>query len=66
MVLYGNPSSSRYIYNKLWSDLKQEASIRDHARMNAISAQHAGTWLQALPNPNLGLGMPSREYIIAL
>ena len=26
--------------NKLWSDLKQEASIRDHARMSAISAQH--------------------------
>ena len=34
--------------------------------MNAISAQHGGAWLQALPNSNLGLAMPSREFIIAL
>ena len=34
--------------------------------MNAVSAQHAGAWLWALPNPNLGLTMPSREFIIAL
>ena len=34
--------------------------------MNTISAQHAGAWLRALPNLNLGLVMPIREFIIAL
>ena len=34
--------------------------------MNDISAQHAGAWLRALPNPNLGLAIPSRGFIIAL
>ena len=50
----------------LSSSLKDSASIRDRARLNTISGQHAGAWLQALPNLSLGLAMPSKEFIVAL
>ena len=52
--------------NNLWSRLKEEANLRDRACMNTISAQYAGAWLRALPNPNLGLAMPSREFVVAV
>ena len=50
----------------LWSSLKDDSSLRDRARINTISAQHAGAWLSALPNPNLGLAMPSKEFIVVV
>ena len=50
----------------LCSSLKDDSSLRDRARINTISAQHAGAWLSALPNPNLGLAMPSKEFIVAV
>ncbi|XP_062512057.1 uncharacterized protein LOC134187899 [Corticium candelabrum] len=50
----------------LWSSLKESASIRDRARLNTISGQHTGAWLRAIPNPNLGLSMPKREFSVAL
>ena len=45
-----------------------EGSVSPVNRSGAIniSAQHAGAWLRALPNPNLGLAMPSRKSIKAL
>ena len=50
----------------LSSSLKDSASIRDRARLNTISGQHAGAWLRALPNLTLGLAMPSKEFSVAL
>ena len=50
----------------LWSFLKDDSSLRDRARINTIFAQHAEAWLSALPNPNLGLAMPSKEFVVAV
>ena len=41
-------------------------SIRDKARLNAISTPHSGSWLRALPNTNLGLVMSREEFLVAL
>ena len=50
----------------LWSSLKDSTSIRDRARLDTISGQHTGTWLRAVPNSNLCLFMPKREFSVAL
>ena len=50
----------------LWSSLRDSASIRDRARLNTISGQHTGAWLGAVPNPNLGLFMPKKEFSVVL
>ena len=52
--------------SSLSNSLKHNASLRDRARLNTISAQHAGAWLRALPNSNLGLAMPQKEFMISL
>ena len=63
-------TSQRSLQSRLDSDLssflKDSASIRDHARLNTISGQHAGAWLRALPNLSFGLAMPSKEFSVAL
>ena len=46
--------------------LKQYSSIRDRSRLNTISEPHAGAWLTAVPNPNLGLVMSKHEFTIAV
>ena len=46
--------------------LKESCSIRDKARLNTISEPHAGAWLTAIPNPNLGLAMSHHELTIAV
>ena len=35
-------------------------NIRDKARLNAVSTPHSGSWLRALPSPNLSLAMNSK------
>jgi hypothetical protein len=40
--------------------------ICNKARLNTISAQHSGAWLQAIPNPSLGLAMLPEEFVVAL
>ena len=50
----------------MWHSIKDNTSLRDHARLNTISAQHAGAWLWAIPNPNTGLAMPHREFVVSL
>ena len=63
-------TSQRSLQSRLDSDLssspKDSASIRDRARLNTISGQHAGAWLRALPNLSLGLAMSSKEFSVAL
>ena len=49
-----------------FDSLKQCSTIRDQARLNAISEPHAGAWLTAIPNPNLGLAMSRHEFTVAL
>ena len=46
--------------------LKESCFIRDKARLNTISEPHAGAWLTAIPNPNLGLAMSRHESTIAV
>ena len=46
--------------------LKDDYSLQDRTRINTISAQHVGAWLSALPNPNLGHAMPSKEFVVAV
>ena len=48
------------------NNLKRSASLRDLARINALSAPHTGSWLLAIPNFNLGLAMTPQEFVIAL
>ena len=50
----------------LASSLKEIISLRDRARLNMIATTHAGAWLRALPNPNLGLTMSPHELMIAI
>ena len=51
-----------------FDSLKQSSTIRDQARLNAISEPqpHAGAWLTAIPNSNLGLAMSRHEFTVAL
>ena len=50
----------------MWHSIKDNTSLRARARLNTISAQHAGAWLRAIPNPNTGLAMPHREFVVSL
>ena len=50
----------------LASSLKEVISLRDRARLNTMATIHAGAWLWALPNPNLGLAMSAHEFVIAI
>ena len=50
----------------MWHSIKDNTSLRDRARLNTISAQHAGAWLRAIPNPNTDLTMPHRECVVSL
>ena len=50
----------------MWHSLKDKTSLRDRARLNTISAQHAGAWLRAIPNPKTGLAVPHREFVVSL
>ena len=40
-------------------------SLRDQARLKAISSPHSGGWLRAIPNCSLGLAM-TPKFVIAL
>ena len=46
--------------------LKEYFSVRDKARLNTISEPHAGAWLIAITDPNLGLAMSRHEFTIAV
>ena len=50
----------------MWHSIRDNASPRDRARLNMISAQHAGAWLRAVTNPNMVLTMPQKEFTISL
>ena len=43
----------------LFSEIRNSVGLRDQARLNSLSAPHAGAWLRAIPSHNLGLTMPS-------
>ena len=70
LLLDFNNSTQRQIQSKLDADLfnclLNNASLRDRARLNSISTPHAGAWLRAIPNPNLGLSMLSHEFVISI
>ena len=51
--------------NGSYEALKLSCTLRDQARLNTISEPHAGAWLRAVPNPNLGLAMSRHEFSIA-
>ena len=55
-----------HVNSKLFNSLQENASIREKARLNTISSEHAGAWLRAIPNPHLGLTMSPHEFIIAV
>ena len=42
------------------------AILRDRTHLNSISTSHAGAWLRAIPNSNLGLSMSPHEFVIAV
>ena len=54
------------IDKSLLSDVKNSVCIRNQAHLNSISTPHAGTWLRAIPNSNLGLIVSAEESVIAL
>ena len=57
----------RSIINSILApSLKEVISLRDRARLNNIATIHAGAWLWALPNPNLGLATSPHEFVIAI
>ena len=54
------------LYKSLFLHIKNSGSVRNQARLNAISTPLAGSWLRAIPNRNLGLVMSAEESVIAL
>ena len=49
------------------AQLLDSSNLRDLARLNTLSrGRHTHAWLQAIPQPNLGLSMTSSEFSIAL
>ena len=59
-------SLQKQVDTRKFDSLKQSSTIRDQARLNAISEPHAGAWRTAIPNPNLGLAMSRHEFTVAL
>ena len=63
-------ATQRQIQSEFDSDLVKyllnTANLRDRARLNSISTSHAGAWLRAIPNSNLGLSMSPHEFVIAV
>ncbi len=41
-------------------------SLRDQARLKAVTTPHSGAWLRAIPNRSLGLAMSPRQFVVAL
>ena len=64
--LVSQRSLQKQLDTRKFDSLKQSSTIRDQARLNAISEPHAGAWLTAIPNPNLGLAMSRHEFTVAL
>ena len=56
------------IDDRIYSDLHSQYSIRDRARLLAVSdtSGFAYAWLRALPSPKLGLALPPAEFVVAL
>ena len=52
--------------DKSFSEIRNSVGLRDQARPNPLSSPHARAWLMAIPNHNLGLTMPSQEFIVSL
>ena len=65
-VQFTAETTSQHQLQLLLDSRPWSASIRDRARINALTAQHVGAWLRAIPIRNLGLVMPSREFRFAL
>ena len=59
-------SLQKQVDTRKFDSSKQSSIIRDQARLNTISEPHAGAWLTAIPNPNLGLAMSRHEFTVAL
>ena len=59
-------SIQRALDSLSFTSLKASLCLRDQARLNTIASPHAGAWLQALPNPLLGLAMPQQEFCGAI
>ena len=51
------------IDSSLLNNVRANSSLRDQALLNTISAPHSGSWLRAIPNPKIGLGMTKEEYV---
>ncbi len=41
-------------------------SLRDQARMKAVTNPHSGAWLRAIPNRSFGLAMSTQKFVVAL
>ena len=41
-------------------------SLRDQARLKAVTTPHSGAWLRVIPNRSLGLAMSPQEFVVAL
>ena len=49
-------------YNQL---LTRQTKLVDRARLLAVAAEHASDWLNAIPNPDLGLKLDNNSVRIA-
>ena len=65
-----NTASQQNIQKQLnynvFNFLMENGILRDKARLNTISSNHAVAWLRALPNPSLGLTIPPHEFVIVI
>jgi hypothetical protein len=53
-------------YEKIFRRLLENSSAPEKARLLSVSSSHAGCWLQALPNENLGLKFSNKEFVALL
>ena len=57
-------SLSRIIHNVQFEDVLSRASIREQARIRAVSCDNANDWINALPIDALGLRVETRTFRI--
>ena len=59
-------SIQKQIHYNVFNSLMENGSLRNKARLNTTLSNHAGAWLWALPNSNLGLTIPPHEFVNAI
>ena len=51
---------------KLEVRVKDSGDLPNYIRFMSVQTSHSGDWLNVIPNPNLGLALKSRDFIVVV